>query len=301
MLLSGRIIEEQKNYYVVDTKQGVIQSTFKGVIKQKVHRLYVGDLVNVELFNIDTREGIIRELHPRKNTLHKPAVTNLDQIIIVNTLIEPAIDLEFVDRVLFSCGVLNFPVILAFNKIDLLNKEDRNTQAEIISWYEKIGYPCIELSALTGENLKGIIEHCKNTISIFAGQSGTGKSAILSKIFPEKSFRINELSKNIKRGIHTTTNISLLKLPLGGYIADTPGFSLIDLPAVDEEEVVLFFPDIASEEGQCKFANCIHEREPDCKILKMVEGGGIMESRYNNYLKIYHKMKNARKDYRRKN
>lgn len=298
MHLSGRIIEEQKSYYLIDTEQGVIRSILKGVIKKKEKRLYVGDVVNIEVFNIDTHEGIIRNLHPRKNTLHKPAVTNIDQIILVNTLKEPAISLEFIDRFLFSCGVLDFPVIIAFNKIDLLKQEDRQAQSEIISWYEKIGYPWIEISALTGENIDGIIEHCKNTISIFAGQSGTGKSTILSKIFPEKSFRISELSENIKRGIHTTSNISLLKLAQDGYIADTPGFSFMDLPVVPEEEVVTFFPDIASEEGECKFANCIHENEPDCKIVEMVENGEIMESRYTNYLKIYHIMKRERKDYR---
>ena len=252
MQLRGRIIEEQKSYYLVDTEQGVIRSTLKGVLKKKEKRLYVGDNVTIELFNIDIPEGIIRTLHSRKNTLHKPAVTNIDRIILVITIIEPALDLEFIDRFLFSCSVLDFPVILAFNKIDLLTQKGKEAQSEIVSLYEKIGYMCIEISALTGENVDIVVEHCKNLVSIFAGQSGTGKSTILSKIFPDKSFRISELSKNIQRGIHTTTNISLLKLTESGYIADTPGFSFIDLPVVPEEEVVSFFPDIASELGELK-------------------------------------------------
>ena len=156
------------------------------------------------------------------------------------------------------------------------------------------------MSALTGENVDSIIGHCKGTVSIFAGQSGTGKSTILSKIFPDKSFRISELSKNIQRGVHTTTNISLLKLSESGYIADTPGFSFIDLPVVPEEEVVSFFPDIASEQGECKFANCIHENEPDCKIKEKVNNREITESRYTNYLKIYHIMKDKNRDYQGK-
>lgn len=300
MELRGIIIEEQKSYYLVDTEQGVIRSTLKGVIKREEKRLYVGDIVTIELFNIDIPEGIIRKLHPRKNTLRKPAVTNIDQTILVITVKEPALDIEFIDRFLFSCSVLDFPVILAFNKIDLLTQKEKNAQSEIISLYEKIGYTCIEISALTEDNLNSVVEHCKNTLSIFAGQSGTGKSTILSKIFPDKSFRISELSKNIQRGIHTTTNISLLKLAESGYIADTPGFSFIDLPVVPEEEVVSFFPDIASREGECKFANCIHENEPECKIKEMVENGEISESRYNSYIKIYYIMYNKSREYKEK-
>jgi len=298
MQFRGRIIEEQKNYYLLDTEQGVIRSILKGVIKKKEKRLYVGDVVTVELFNTDIPEGIIRALHPRKNTLHKPAVTNIDQIILVITIVEPALDLEFIDRFLFSCGVLSFPAILAFNKIDLLTQKEKKTQSEIISLYERIGYTCIEVSAFTGENIDSIIRHCKNTVSIFAGQSGTGKSTILSKIFPDKSFRISELSKNIQRGIHTTTNISLLKLTESGYIADTPGFSFIELPVIPEDEVVSFFPDIASEQGACKFANCIHENEPECRVKEMIEEGEIPESRYQSYVKIYHYMYEKNREYK---
>lgn len=301
MQLRGRIIEEQKNYYLVDTEQGVIRSILKGVIKKKEKRLYVGDVVTIEVFNIDIPEGIIRTLHPRKNSLPKPTVANIDQIILVITIREPALDLEFIDRFLLSCEVQGFPVLFVFNKIDLLTPKEKKTQSEIISLYEKTGYTCIGISALTGENVDNVIGLCKNAVSIFAGQSGTGKSTILSKIFPDRSFRIGELSKNIHRGIHTTTNISLLKLTESGYIADTPGFSFIELPIIPEHDVISFFRDIAFKQGACKFANCIHENEPNCKIKEMVEKGEIPESRYQSYVKIYHYMYEKNREYKEQN
>ena len=196
--------------------------------------------------------------------------------------------------------VFHFPVLMVFNKSDLLTGAEKIAQAQIAGLYENIGYACLQASALTGENIEGIIMYCKNTLSIFAGQSGTGKSAILSRVFPDHTFRISELSKNIQRGVHTTTGITLLKLSESSYIADTPGFSLMELPQIPEEEVVSFFPDIGLKQGSCKFSNCIHENEPGCFIKEMVGKGEIPQSRYLNYLKVYNYMNRKNRDYKGK-
>jgi ribosome biogenesis GTPase len=297
MYLRGRIIEEQKNHYFVDTEKGIIKSALKGVLKKQKNRLYVGDFVDIELFNIDQPEGIIRKLYQRENKFHKPAIANIQQIVFLNTLKEPALNLEFIDRFLLSSEVLHFPTLLVFNKNDLYTPTDKKKLSEITSYYSKIGYTCITVSALTGENLDSLIKLCNNMLSILAGLSGTGKSTILAKIFPEKSFRTQELSKNVSRGKHTTTSTILLKLPNFGYIADTPGFSFIDLPEIDEKDVSSHFPEISSNQGNCRFNNCIHEYEPGCAIKPLVETGEIAPFRYKNYLTIYNAIKEKRRKY----
>ncbi len=299
MQLSGRIVEEQKNYYIVDTEQGNIRSVLKGNIKKEKKRLYAGDFVDIEVFNKDIPEGIIRRLYPRKNNLQRPAVANIDQIVLVNSFKMPPLDLEFIDFFLFYSAVLDFSTILIFNKSDLLTESDRSSLLEIIEIYEKIGYSCIQTSALTGKNINLIAKQCENRLSILAGPSGSGKSTILARIFPDCYFRTNELSKSICRGKHTTTNTTLLKLIPKGYIADTPGFSHIHLPEMPEEQVVSYFPDIASKQGNCRFSNCIHDNEPGCAVKEMVDKGEIMGSRYKNYLKIYRIMEKKQREYRK--
>lgn len=298
MYLRGRIIEEHKNHYYVDTQQGVFNATLKGVLKKQKNRLYVGDFVDIEVFNIDPPEGIIRKLYQRKNIFHKPAIANIQQIIFVNTLKEPALNLEFVDRFLFSSQVFQFPTVLVFNKSDLHSQSDNKKVSGILSYYTHIGYTCLTMSALRGENIKSLVDLCDNTLSILAGLSGTGKSTILAKIFPDRTFKTQELSKSIDRGMHTTTNTTLLKLSGPGYIADTPGFSYIDLPDIDEQDVSSYFPEISSNEGGCRFNNCIHENEPGCSIKPLVDTGKITQTRYTNYLSIYNAIKYKRRDYK---
>ncbi|MGD9200193.1 MAG: ribosome small subunit-dependent GTPase A [Chitinispirillia bacterium] len=297
MILCGRIIEEQKSYYQISTEVGIIRSTLKGVLKKKKKRLYVGDFVRIEIFNSDIPEGIIRELLPRKNRLTKPAVSNIDQVLLLITYKEPVMDIHFINKFLFLSNVLNLPTIIVFNKNDLLVESDITALKKIMARYKDIGYICFSTSAFTGENIDALMALCRNKCSIFAGPSGTGKSTVLSKIFPDKTFRTKKLSKHIQRGIHTTTHTTLLKLKDTGYIADTPGFSFVDLPIMDEQKVITYFPDIASEQGKCKFADCIHDNEPGCYVKTKVSHGYIDEYRYQCYLNIFHFMKEKRKKY----
>ncbi len=298
MQLRGLIVEERKNYYHVDTEKGIIRSLLKGVLKKERKRLFVGDFVTIEIYNSDIPEGIIRELHPRKNILQKPSVVNIDQVILILTLKSPPLDLAFVDRFLFSMGVLAFPVHIVFNKGDLLTNGDTQSLSALVAYYTQLEYPCLQTSALTGENIDRLVEQCRESLSIFAGPSGTGKSTILAAIFPDHQFRIGDLSKSTHRGVHTTTHITLLKLADSGHIADTPGFSYMQLPQVDEKEVAAYFPEIAAEQGACKFNDCIHENEPQCAVKQKVASKEILPSRHENYLKIYHTMREKRREYR---
>jgi len=296
MYLQGQIIEEQKNYYLVDTPEGVIKSFFKGTIKKQKNKIVVGDFVEIEVYNREPEEAIIRDIRKRDNFLHKPAIANIEQILIILTFKEPLFSSSFLDRLLFTSGVLDYPVILVFNKYDVLNCNELEDLNKIVTYYQKTGYDTITVSANTGWNMDIFVNKISNKLSILSGQSGTGKSTLLSKIFPEREFRINRLSY-IQRGVHTTTSTTLLKLPEGGYIADAPGFSCIDLPDVNENEVSSYFPEIAKNEGNCKFYNCIHKNEPGCFIKQLVENGEISQNRYNNYIIIYDNIREDRRNY----
>lgn len=297
MIKKGRITEERKNYYLVDTGEELIPSVLKGVLKRKHKRILAGDFVDIEVINTDISEGVIRKLHKRKNELYKPAIANVDRVIFIITLKEPAIELEYVDRFLIYMEKLDIPIILAFNKIDLIDREKDTDLLQIIDDYKNIGYECIDVSAKENFKITELKDYCAEGVSIFAGPSGAGKSTILSIIFPEIHFDTNELSKNISRGVHTTTFTSLLKSD-NSFIADSPGFSFMDLPLMDEEDTKLYFPEFQEHSELCKFNNCLHLKEPNCAVKKAVDAGQIKESRYNNYSKFFDEVKSKRINHR---
>ena len=294
MVKTGRIIEERKNYYLADIGDEIIPVLLKGNIKKKFKRILAGDFVDIEIFkNESGLEGVARKVHRRKNELYKPALANIDRVIFIVTLKEPSIELDFIDRFLFYMESLNIEVNIVFNKKDLIDKKIDNALLEFIKLYKDIGYNTIEVSGLNGENISDITNLCKNGVSIFAGPSGAGKSTILSHIFPNVEFVTNELSKNISRGVHTTTFTTLLNLG-SAYIADTPGFSFLDLPKMDEEEVKNFFVEFSNFSHLCRFNNCMHINEPGCAIKSAIEDGTIFKSRFENYKMIFKEVRKNR-------
>jgi ribosome biogenesis GTPase len=297
---SGRIIEEQKNYYVVNTLNGDIRATLKGVLKKDRKRLYTGDLVDVEITNSDTGEGIISRIHERLSILNRPPLANIDQIIVIATLKEPPLDLEALDRLLVCISAYGLVAALVFNKNDLVEPDERPSLDCIIEAYRTLGYGVLETSAEEGTGLTGLAALCKNKVSAFAGLSGVGKSALLSHLFPNRKFRVGDVSGAAGRGTHTTTTVSLMTLPDGGYIADTPGLAFIDLPLVPEEDVATYFPELERCIGRCRFNNCIHDNEPGCKVRELVESGEIKKWRVEHYLAMYREMRERRKHYKEK-
>ncbi len=299
MTIQGRIIEERRNYYIIDTPEGFVRASTKGLLKKDKVRVCVGDMVDCEIINRDSRDGIILEIHERKSFLKRPSLANLTQVILVATFSEPPVDLEALDRFLLCAGAYELSVVIVFNKSDL-NPAGGEPKQPIIDALLTIGYLVLETSARTGDNLEALIARCVGHVSAFAGLSGVGKSALLSRIFPERNFVLGEISSANGRGTHTTTHVSLIPLPAGGYIADTPGMSFIDLPLVPEEDVATYFPEIDGLIGECKFNNCIHDNEPGCRVLEMVETGEIASWRYEHYRKIYREMRDRRRKYKEK-
>lgn len=297
MPVSGRVVEEQKSFFMVDTVEGRIRSTIRGALKKDRIKICTGDMVDLELTNNAPPQGVITKVHQRTSYLKRPAVANLSQVFFITTMKTPPLDLEVLDRFLFTAQVLCLQAIIVFNKVDLLDDNELQQLEQISNLYTNIGYEVKHTSAHNGHGIDILLDLCSNKISAFAGLSGVGKSSLLAKIFPEKDFRIGNVSGIQGRGTHTTTNISLLSLKQGGYIADTPGLSFVDIPAVPEEEVATHFPELASRIGQCRFNNCIHHEEPGCLILSMVNENKISASRHKHYLKFYKHMREIRKKY----
>ncbi len=280
--ITGRIIEERKNYYSVDTEKGELRALLKGVIRKKHKRLSVGDIVSVDIYDEEKKEAVIRSVFKRKNELPKPVVANIDQVLFVNCYIEPALDFTYIDRFLFSASVNGIVVKLLFNKTDLLIDEDWEELNQIAEEYRDCGHEVIFTSIEDDDSVEEIKSLCHNKLTVFAGPSGVGKSSLMQKIFPEHEFITNELSQHIQRGKNTTTHTSLLLLGDKSYIADSPGFSYLKIPKVGSAEVREHFPEIIAASENCKFANCLHINEPGCAVKDMVEDGEIVSSRYRN-------------------
>ncbi len=293
---TGLVIEEQKNYYVVDCDGALVKATITGVLRHRRSRICTGDHVDIQITNRDSLEAIVLKTHKRRNFLPRPPIANMDQVVFITTVVEPAADLVTFDRFLFAAEYYGFSPRIVCNKVDLIDKNSGELLQHIHSLYSAIGYDVIDTSACTGYNIDTIIRECTDKRSIFAGVSGVGKSTLLSCILPQRYFRTSELSA-IGRGVHTTTTSTLIKLPSGGYIADTPGFAFIDLPVVSPEEVSHYFPEINDAGKDCRFGNCIHENEPDCSVKRLVSQGEIAESRYRHYLLFYYHMQDCQRSY----
>jgi ribosome biogenesis GTPase len=287
----GKIIEEQKNYYCADTGTTTVTVTPRGTLRKEKKRLCAGDTVDIEITNTDPPEGIILSVHERTNFLPRPPIANLDQIVYVCTCLQPSLNTEILDRFLFAAHVQQLPIVLLFNKIDLLDNTHFDAMKRIADTYGTLGYPVLFTSACTGEGIETVLASCKGKESVFAGISGVGKTKLLTVIFPDERLRTGELSEQLECGRHTTTGTLLLKLPLGGYIADTPGFSYLDIPKhfvrdVQLQDISIYFPELETRIGQCRFNNCLHENEPGCAVKSAVDTKDISPWRYENYLRI---------------
>jgi len=296
-MLTGTVVEEQKNYYMVSAPRvGLVRCTVKGaLLNKKKFRISAGDSVSVRVINKDSAEGVICGVAERVSFLPRPPLANLSQVVFVNCFKRPKLDTEAVDRFLFSSAVYGIDAIIAFNKTDLLSDAEAAELETVERHYNNAGYKTMRASVPNGQGISELIDICRNKTSAFAGLSGVGKSSLLSLIFPNAEFRTSEVSGARGRGTHTTTHVKLLALDENSFIADTPGFAFVDVPAVDPEAVAEYFPEIKSAVGQCRFNNCAHDAEPGCKVAELIAGGEIAAWRREHYLKIYREMVKKRK------
>jgi len=289
------------SWYEVETEQGIIvQCRIIGKFRLQGMKLTnpvaVGDIVDIEIEDVEEKTGIIKKIYPRKNYVVRQSprkkhylhllASNIDQAILIITVNHPKLKQGFIDRFLLMTEPYNIPVIIVFNKADLYDKGEIGVFEYLQNIYNKIGYTCILTSAVTGqgvEDLKGLL---KDKISLIAGQSGVGKSTLINNIQPALNLKINELSSYTGKGQHTTTFAEMFNLDFGGKIIDTPGIKNLSFNNLDVLDVAHNFREFFEKSKDCKYSNCTHRNEPGCAVKKAIESGKISELRYINYIQI---------------
>jgi ribosome small subunit-dependent GTPase A len=295
--LKGFVIKNTGSWYSVKTDDGkVVECKIKGNFRLKGIRstnpVAVGDHVEIALnqegtafiTHIDERRNyIIRKSQNLSKQSHIIAA-NVDQAFLIVTVNYPQTSTTFIDRFLASAEAYSVPVVLVFNKRDILSDDERHYQQSMVHLYETIGYECREISAATGEGTEELHKLLKGKITLLSGNSGVGKSTLINQILPEANLRTAEISDAHNTGMHTTTFSEMLKLPEGGYIIDTPGIKGFGTFDMEPEELTSYFREIFHFSKDCKFSNCTHTHEPGCAVLKALEDHYIAQSRYQSYL-----------------
>ena len=280
---TGRILRSLSGFYDVQTDGGIISCRGRGHLRRGNESPLTGDMVEI---TVEKGKGMVERILPRKNHFIRPAVANVDVLVIFAANVNPVTEPFLIDRVAAIAGDQEVPVVLCVNKCDL------DPAVDLVKIYRNAGFTVIQTSAETGEGVEQLRQLLQGKLAAFTGNSGVGKSSILNQLCPELHLPVGEVSEKLGRGRHTTRHVELYKLAEDTYVADTPGFSSFD---TDQMEVILkenlqySFPDFGRYIGQCQFRDCSHRKEPGCAITAAVGEGQIEQSRYDSYLRLYEK------------
>lgn len=257
----------------------------------------VGDVVNIEVEDIEEESAMITEILQRKNYIvrssphHKKHIhivaSNLDQSLIIATLKDPRTSTGFIDRYLVTCEAYHIPAIIVFNKADTLDEEDKLHYDFLYDLYTQVGYPVYLIAAELGQGLDVMKDLLKDKVSLFTGHSGVGKSTLINQLIPDMDIRVQEVSAWSGKGMHTTTFAEMHDLPGGGQIIDTPGIRELGVVNISRQELSGYYPEMKKVLVHCKYNNCLHFNEPGCAVKEAVNQQEISVERYANYLKIY--------------
>ena len=281
--MEGRIVRSLSGFYDVKTASGLVTCRARGILRKEGNSPLTGDLVEI---TVEHGKGMVEKILPRKNRFIRPAVANIDALVVFAANVNPVTEPYLIDRVAAIAGDQNVPVILCVNKCDL------DPAVDLVRIYEHAGFTVICTSAETGDGVETLMQQISGKLVAFTGNSGVGKSSILNRLCPELNLATGEVSEKLGRGRHTTRHVELYQLEQDTYVADTPGFSSFD---TDQMEVILkenlqyAFPDFGRYIGQCRFDDCSHRKEPDCAVRAAWENGQIEKTRYDSYLRLYEK------------
>jgi ribosome biogenesis GTPase len=293
--MQGKVIRIDKGSADIDGPGGVVKCAVRGRMKkgsrEQRNVLAVGDDVR---FNMTSEgEGVVEEVLERRTRLSRPdilnpkvehvLIANLDLVVVLMTAYDPPFNAGLADRYTAAVLAHELDLLLVLNKTDLgISDEVRGD----IDEFRSIGFRVIETSGTTGEGVGELESAITGCTSVFAGMSGSGKSTLLSRIIPDFNPSVAVVSDKTGKGRHTTTFVSLIPLPGGGYVADTPGVKLFGIWGVPRDELAFFFPDLARFKPDCRFNNCLHRSEPGCAVLAAVKSGNISRRRYDSYIQI---------------
>ncbi|WP_419170278.1 ribosome small subunit-dependent GTPase A [Negativibacillus massiliensis] len=288
----GRIIKSLGGfYYVADSeqKENIIECRARGAFRQQNVKPCVGDWAQVEL--TPQGKGYVVEIEERKNSLVRPPLANLDQLVLVVSIADPAPNAFVLDKLIAIAEYQEIEPIIVITKCDLADPE------EFAQIYRKAGFTVLETKSLQHEGIESVMEILKDKTSAFCGNSGAGKSTLLNAIDPRLSLDTGDISQKLGRGRHTTRHVELYELPSGGFVADTPGFSAVDLEKFQiilKDELAGCFREMRQYEGKCRFRGCSHTKEAGCAVLEAVKNGEISQSRHQSYLNLYELAKNIK-------
>lgn len=292
--MKGQIRKALSGFYYVYSEGKLYRTRARGNFRKLKISPLVGDEVVFESTN--QTDGYILEMLPRKNELVRPAVANVDQAVIVTSLVEPNFSYNLLDRFLVTLAHQSIEPIIYLTKVDIFDEEEKIDEIEHI--YGSIGYKVI-VAKETSEAIDELEALFSDKLTVFMGQSGAGKSTLLNQILPELQLKTGEISDALGRGRHTTRHVELLEIA-GGLVADTPGFSAIDFLSIEAVELPREFPEFVARLDQCRFRECQHLNEPDCAIKSAVESGEIAQSRYDNYQQFMSEIEQKRPVYKKK-
>ncbi|HHX74003.1 MAG TPA: ribosome small subunit-dependent GTPase A [Firmicutes bacterium] len=291
-MLQGIVLRAVGGFYDVRTKDGgTYRCRARGRLKKAKMGLYAGDRVRFSA--TAGAEGVLEEIYPRQTLLFRPPVANAEQVLLVCALQDPPLSLQLVDRLLVLAASRRLRPLVCFNKADLPHAG----LDELLVIYERAGYPVFVTSAKTGLGIAELRAELCGRISVLAGPSGAGKSSLINRIQPGLALKVGSVSAKSRRGRHTTRHVELLSLDCGGFVADTPGFSQLELAEITSRELPAFFPEFAAFAAECRFHSCLHAGEPDCAVGEAVANQEIAASRYEHYLLFLQEIREQERSY----
>lgn len=290
---TGRIIRSVSGFYEVQTEQGTVTCRARGSLRRGNDSPLTGDLVEID---VERGKGMVARILPRRNHFIRPAVANVDALVVFAANTNPVTEPFLIDRVAAIAGDREVPVYLCINKCDI------DPALDLTRIYTHAGFSVICTSAETGEGIEELRELIRGKLVAFTGNSGVGKSSVLNRLCPDLALATGEVSEKLGRGRHTTRHVELYNLGDDTYVADTPGFSSFDtdqMEALLKENLQYAFPDFESYIGKCQFHDCTHRKEPGCAVTKALADGELEPTRYDSYLRLYEKAEQIR-DWERK-